>query len=118
MYSEGVAQYNLTGKKVKTPKIGKRTPYDHGLFDQFVNSIYGNAYYRDLDGYKNACLTNRATLIDSAFLQVSSITRNEGPAGPNDDMLKIIFHYTNKSLTEISDFTVNALERCKIKDFF
>jgi len=106
-----ITQYNLTGKKIK-PKNGRRIEFDHTLFDTFSNAIYGNPYFRDIDTFKNACLVSRANLFETHLLQISSITRNESPVGPNDEILKVIIHYANKSLMDIVEFTAYPLEHC------
>lgn len=74
--------------------------YDHGLFDQFTNTIYGYTHYRDVDAYKAACLTSRATLFDSPNFQITTITKNE-----NDEVLKSIVYFINKSNNDISEFS-------------
>lgn len=107
---DGVSQFNISGKKIK-PQNHRKVPFDHHLFDQFKNAIFSNQYYRDIDAFKNACLTKRATLFDGHFLQLTSTTKNEGPLGPTNEVLKTIIHYTNKSMLDISEFTVQPLER-------
>jgi len=53
----------------------------------------------------------RATLFDGHFLQLTTTTKKESPLGPNNEVLKTIIHYTNKSLLDISEFTVQPLEK-------
>lgn len=108
---EGVTQYNVAGKKVRG-KQGKMMIYDHGMFDQFTNLIYGYTHYRDVDAYKSACLTSRATLFDSPNLQITVITKNE-----NDEVLKAIVHFTNKSNNDISEFSSYPMDTSNIARF-
>lgn len=78
--------------------------FDLELFDQFTNLIYGYPTFRDIDAFKYACLVNRATIFENPILQITSITKNEGPAGPSDEVMKTIVHYINKASTDIVNF--------------
>jgi len=85
--------------------MGKAMAFDNELFDQFINLVYGYPTFRDIDAFKYACLVNRATVFESPVLQVTSITKNEGPSGPSDDIMKTIVHYINKASTDIVNFS-------------
>lgn len=93
------------------PKWGRFVSYDYYLFDQIANTILSNGQGKDIDGYKSACLLNKAVLFESARLKVDAITRLEDEQGREDNTLKVILHFGNKSNQSITGFVADILDQ-------
>ena len=90
----------LQKTKLSKQKYGRFISYDNMLFNglHFEN--------RDADGFKYACLVNKAALYDSNILQIGMISSLISSNSPNDKTFKLTLHYGNKTNDEISNFTV------------
>ena len=102
-------EYKVQG--VNKQKWGRFVNYDYYLFDQITNIIMSNGQGKDIDGYKSACLLNKAVLFESARLKIDVITRLEDEQGREDSTLKMILHYGNKSNQSITGFIADILDK-------
>ena len=89
-------------------KSGRTVSFDYYLFDQITNAIYSNAQGKDVDAFKNACLANKAVLLDTPLLKVDVVTRLDDT--PGSSLLKVIIHYVNKSSHPITGMNGDCSE--------
>ena len=86
--------------KLSKQKYGRFISYDTILFNGLA---FEN---RDADGFKYACLVNKAALYDSNILQIGTTSSLNSSNLPSDKTFKLTLHYGNKANDEISNFTV------------